>query len=78
MKKILKRVTAMCCATIMAASTMAIGTSAKNDDTKSLSLDGKCAVTIRSVCDKYYAYGRTATSMSATSQYHQNMFIIIQ
>ena len=68
MKKILKRVTAMCCATIMAASTMAIGTSAKNnDDTRSLSLNGKCAVTIRSVCDKYYAYGRTATSMSATS-----------
>ena len=65
MKKILKRVTAMCCAIVMAASMMTMGASAKRKE--NIPLDGKCNVTIMSECNTKDAFGRTATSISATS-----------
>ena len=74
MKKILKRVTAMCCATIIAASTMAMSAGAENPTAKGIikyySIQGV------SRCSRTSAYGRTSTG-APTVPYVNSTYVYI-
>ena len=74
MKKILKRVTAMCCATIMAASTMAMSANAENPTAKGLIKNYK--VTGVSKCSRTYASGCTSTG-APTVPYINSTYVYI-
>ena len=73
MKKILKRVTAMCCAIVMVTSISANARTVTDEKNSNL---GSCSVQAKSVCNEYSAYGSTSTSLSSSNSVNSNYVYI--